>query len=1458
MAEVKNTFLSSKMNLDFDDRLIPNGQYRQATNIAVGKSEDEDVGALENIIGNILVPKTDLRRTLNKPDIDCIGNLPDNNNNRILLFITDWDGALGDNAPANSYCAIYLYNYNNGDYTILVEGAFLNFSKLNPIYGISLIEDLLFWVDNRNQPRKINIALASAPSYYTTEVQISVAKYNPYEPISLIKKVITTVKLPLISSTEFNVTSAAGIEVGMTLLCSGKANGSDYLFVTNISDNKITIDSPISTPLAEGDELVFLISTMSNKESIPTWPGDPDYIKSRYIRLGYRFKFDDSEYSITSPFTQIAYIPEQKGFFVAGDEDAAYRSTILNFMQNNVQNIELLIPLPDKLGNIANSYKILEIDILYKESDQTVIKVLDTISISDTGLLPNINTLAYNYQSRKPYKTLPESQTVRVYDKVPTRALAQETSGNRVIYGNYRDVYTPPANINYTVGIAPKVINYASEFTSFIEYPNHTLKENRNYQVGFILSDKYGRQSPVILSSVDLLGKTVGGTLFGGSTIYSPYKTISKQPNLFDWFGDALQVSVNSPITSGNNGRPSFSTGEPGMYAIPSGGKNGFSINLGVVVNNTYAFTQDGSTVNNDVPIVGNYLRGKYNDYVKVIPNLITDPTPVAPSYFIRTDGAISDTYNHNLAISLDTKFGYIINEIGWYSYKVVVKQLEQDYYNCYLPGILNGYPQQFVQPAPPATQTVLAPFPAGEANKTAHIVLLNDNINKIPRDLSEVGPDQKQYRSSVLLYGRVQNTTDNNVQYYPGRTFDVASAIANAPELNMEYSVLGPLGQDNFYQLGTKPIIARISTAKSIGVTTATMLPFLAVYETKPIESLLTIYWETSNTGLLSDLNENVLTGYAGPNSFSSIEYLQKEWQDPNGTNEMIGEPDSKWISDSFYVLSLEGLQLPDISISSFIVTNGSGLTVTDRFGYTLDNGIGGDYSLRLFIKDSFTYGTTSSVVDKFLFTFGVDYLIDGDILSNVLKTTGVLTNITPSYTVTPTQMFNVTQDNDIVGYVLGGVNGGHATTTTELYWTLTNITGPANGLTPTPFSINSATGLISQTLGSTRVFGNYVLTITLTDATTSSGVLGTGSILFTGTVEVSIGETTLNIGIPNSSSPVICEYPGTAFDNTGRVVRAWPTQTSNNNTAAAWFVGNSDVTTTTLPSQWTDLPADKKLNSPYVLGSSVTKGTLGLTISAQIRRDAFGEDPIYPPEGNLEWKIFYRPNSSTTWVESFMDINNCDYSLTAAGFGVLKSPIELQYISEAQTRAYDKPGEYFILVYNIISIQNGANTILNSIGDTMRIWVNAFDLFYENTDYCTTCVGPTPPIAPKNSWNYRINPPGSLSRSCTNPWQSIWTNTPYLQYARSFFTTSDLNVLVYPDMYISATPNLYYTIDQVFPTVGTPTTYNKQQHALPPKVTLMMAANGTKQQTINLSAPFSQFCDVYAMTDYTITSTY
>ena len=52
MPEIKSQFTGGKMNKDLDERLIPNGEYRDAMNIQVSTSEGSDVGAVQNILGN--------------------------------------------------------------------------------------------------------------------------------------------------------------------------------------------------------------------------------------------------------------------------------------------------------------------------------------------------------------------------------------------------------------------------------------------------------------------------------------------------------------------------------------------------------------------------------------------------------------------------------------------------------------------------------------------------------------------------------------------------------------------------------------------------------------------------------------------------------------------------------------------------------------------------------------------------------------------------------------------------------------------------------------------------------------------------------------------------------------------------------------------------------------------------------------------------------------------------------------------------------------------------------------------------------------------------------------------------------------------------------------------------------------------------------------------------------------
>ena len=1074
------------MNKDLDDRLIPNGEYRDAMNVSVGKSEEEDIGALETVLGNKLMSDTDF--SIN--GLEVIGSYTDKNNNRIYAFVTDYDDTTNLDtgnpiaAPNTANCRIYYFTEPN-DVTLLVSGSFLNFSKSSPITGISLIEQLLFFTDNRNQPRKINIT--NSATYYKEESQLSVAKYNPYEPISLINKIQTNGTLTLGNNVIASVPVTAGVKPGMSLISTTSANtdkieATEFIYVTSVVGTNVTLNANPLSGIIASDKLYFLSTTMTGQEISPffdgvampgttTWPGDPDYLETRYVRFSYRFQYDDGEYSIMAPFTQIAYIPKQKGYFLQGNEDEAFRSTILEFMENGVQNVELLIPLPDTQANLGiettSSYKITSIDVLYKEADSLAVKVLDRVPLNVAQQTSVENIYKYDYLSAKPYRTLPENQTVRVFDKVPVTAHGQETAGNRIIYGNFKDKYTPPTSFNYRVGVGPKTDTY--KYNNWAEYPNHSVKQNRNYQVGFILVDKFGRQSSVILSNLTEEVETINNIVFGGSTVYSPYNnsTESGTNSVKNWFGDALKVLFDSP---GINQNENYQLCRPGLYANTRG--NGFDVANAVLHNvteNVYTFTPTATT---NIPQIYDYLRGEYKDFVQVT---ITPTVDGSGKYTVTCDGSINKAiYEVDGNPGAQPKYAYLLNSKGWYSYKVVVKQNEQDYYNVYLPGILDGYPDQ--------DSSATVPFPTGETGKTANIVLINDNINKIPRDLVEVGPDQKQFRSSVQLFGRVSNNTGTtNIQYFPGISTDTAISISTTNDSNMEYATLGTNGKLNFYQIDTKPLVARVSTTvnllenpSGIGDVTATMRPFLAIYETEPVDSLLDIYWETASVGLIADLNADINSGFEGVSNFSSYVWNQPEsltLSSPNILSANIQPINDNGLTVTNTILENFTSSNPNITyVNNSAASGGYNFKITDEFVF-LHNSPSETFTLTMNVKTTATSTAGGSAVPSGL-------------QSSELTITGSLTNTQPSFTIAG----NITKADTFTGTLVtyAGLNGSSdtAANTQQLKWSIASVSPACTGC----FSIGETSGILSK--DKTVSPGSYVINVKLEDTYNGSSV--------------------------------------------------------------------------------------------------------------------------------------------------------------------------------------------------------------------------------------------------------------------------------------------------------------------------------------------------------------------------------
>ena len=1017
MAEVKNAFIKSKMNKDLDARLVPNGEYRDAKNVQVSRSQGDDVGALENILGNAVTVNGDFATDAGAPNIECIGYVVDESTSFVYLFFTDYTDPYANDVSTYSATAknfVYAYNILSNQRVKLLQGSFLNFSTNRPIIGANLLENLLFWTDNRNQPRKINIDLATSNgvSYYNTEDKISVAKYNPYQSPELIREVssnvyettmydVATELLPtsgtltvngtFTNETEIDVDAKAGfVADGSTVIGDGITPGT---VVVDFNEGAGTLEVNIAQDFTDNAVLSF---QQPNPYYNANFPGDPQYLEDKFVRFSYRFKFIDGEYSIIAPFTQEAFIPKQDGYFLDGDEKQTTLSTVVDFMENKVNKIDLQIPLPNGTtsDNLQSDYLITDIDIIYKESDSTVVQVVETIPVS--SITGNVSTYVYSYVSQKPYKTLPSDEITRVYDKVPVKALGQEVASNRVIYSNFQNKHTPPNFIDYQVGTTSKIpATDTGSSKSIVEYPNHSLKENRNYQVGVVLSDKFGRQSTVILSNNT---DDVGVSGVGADTVYLPYNSTN---NSISFVGNSIITQFNK-VLSGVGIDKDEKTGTPGLY----------------------------------------------------------NPDSTSEDY----------------------------NPLGWYSYKIVVKQTEQEYYNVYIGGAMKGQPY-WTNGNPPVT----TPQNPLDQNAT-FVTLLNDNINKVPRDLSEVGAQDKQFRSSAVLFGRVENIAQSfsnfgNKQYIPERrsftvnqiedlfdAFDVLQFKGGGTDVIPVTSTNSPYYA--FFRSESNPFIAEFVTSTKaedqFGIvnngyanqnTVYNRFENLNILETKPTISRLDIYWETSTSGLVSQLN-NDIGGNTQAGKIANWTYNHSEQTAPTDI-----------IVSGFKFQSLFNDDLQPSSTPTFSVTDNAGTDRTSEFSL-IDNG-NFTYNIKPASGQYFYYEQTASL-NVFNFVFNVTV---GGVTNTVSKPNQALTNIAPTINNDNTDtilVFEGVRDIPLVGVPSGeatGVNGSLAAggrSTEGLIFSISSQSGVGN------FEIDTTDGVsVINTDGTAVGDGSFVLTL-------------------------------------------------------------------------------------------------------------------------------------------------------------------------------------------------------------------------------------------------------------------------------------------------------------------------------------------------------------------------------------------
>jgi len=103
MGELKHGFGAAKMNKDADERIVPNGEYRDALNIEIVTSEGSDTGAMQTLLGNNKITNSQITAVIS-PNAKCVGSVADEKNNNLYYFIAD-----------NENYTDYIFQYNSDD-----------------------------------------------------------------------------------------------------------------------------------------------------------------------------------------------------------------------------------------------------------------------------------------------------------------------------------------------------------------------------------------------------------------------------------------------------------------------------------------------------------------------------------------------------------------------------------------------------------------------------------------------------------------------------------------------------------------------------------------------------------------------------------------------------------------------------------------------------------------------------------------------------------------------------------------------------------------------------------------------------------------------------------------------------------------------------------------------------------------------------------------------------------------------------------------------------------------------------------------------------------------------------------------------------------------------------------------------------------------------------------------------
>ncbi len=195
------TFLGG-MNTDDDVRFVSQGDYRSSTYARSGSAEDQNMGAIESMPGNVVIDNADYPDGVNT----VIGSAKWIENNSIIYFVFNdqdnhsiWTYKLDTKeikkVISNLTVTIILPPPLDPLTTETYAGEALNFKVENKIYHANVIDNLLYWTDGVNPPRKLDLNMAIK---FIESGGLSEEGYNPasFSSVEEASKTMDVLKAP--------------------------------------------------------------------------------------------------------------------------------------------------------------------------------------------------------------------------------------------------------------------------------------------------------------------------------------------------------------------------------------------------------------------------------------------------------------------------------------------------------------------------------------------------------------------------------------------------------------------------------------------------------------------------------------------------------------------------------------------------------------------------------------------------------------------------------------------------------------------------------------------------------------------------------------------------------------------------------------------------------------------------------------------------------------------------------------------------------------------------------------------------------------------------------------------------------------------------------------------------------------------------------------------------------------